>query len=107
MCAKYCIVGNFEGRNFCKFHHFVAIHESFLCESWGCRILWCSKSEQSAKVFSAKIHQFTKVFESFRKFPAIQYAHYTLADVDRSYMVVYFTSCRLSEAICTCDPDQE
>ena len=31
----YCIVGNFEGENFRKFHGFVAIHKSFLCKIWG------------------------------------------------------------------------
>ena len=36
-----------------------AIHESFLCEIWGCGGLWHGKSEQSMKVFSVKIIFFT------------------------------------------------
>ena len=34
---------------------FVAIRESFLLEILGCGIIWSGKSEQSVKVFSAKI----------------------------------------------------
>ena len=37
----------------------MAICECFLCEMWGHGILWCSKSEQSTKVFSANIIFFT------------------------------------------------
>ena len=56
-----------KGKNLRKFRSFVAICESFLHEILGRGILWHGKNEQSAKVFSAKIHQFTKVFslESF------------------------------------------
>ena len=46
---QYRIVGNFQGRNFCEFCSFVAIRKSFRYK------IWCSKSEQSTKVFSAKI----------------------------------------------------
>ena len=42
--AMYCIAGNF-----CEFHGFVTIYESFLCQIWGHAILWHSKSEQSTK----------------------------------------------------------
>ena len=61
----------FEGENFHEFRGFVAIHESFLCEIWGCGILWCGKSEQSAKVFYVKIVFFT----NWQSFSAIRYAN--------------------------------
>ena len=48
-----------KGENFCEFRCFVAICKSFLCENWGCRILWHGKSEQSVKVLSLKIIFFT------------------------------------------------
>ena len=64
----YRIAGNFRGRKLHEFHGFVAIHESFLHEIWGGRgILRHGKSEQFAKVFSAKIvffHQFAEVSPS-------------------------------------------
>ena len=47
--------GKLSREKTCKFHGFVAIHESFLHEFWEHGVLWHSKSEQSAKVFSAKI----------------------------------------------------
>jgi len=64
----------FEGENFCKFCSFVAICKSFVREIWRCGILWHSKSEQSAKVFSVKI-VFSPICESFliRKFPTVWY----------------------------------
>ena len=58
-------------KNSREFQGFVAIRESFLCEIWG-RIIFGSTSEQSGKVFSAKI-----LFrESFlpRKFLAMRYS---------------------------------
>ena len=64
---RYRIAENLRGR---KFSRFVAIRESFLCEIWGPGVLWRCKSEQSAKIFSAKsyFHQFAKVF-SLESFP--------------------------------------
>ena len=78
----------FEGENFRKFRGFVAIRKSFLCEIWGCGVLWWhfsakfggvasfggtigSTSEQSAKVFSVKI-LFSSNLRTFsrKKFPA-------------------------------------
>ena len=55
---------------------FVAIRESFLCEIWGCGILWCTKSKQSTKFFFDKIVFFTNSRESFlpQKFPTIRYS---------------------------------
>ena len=53
---------------------FVAIREIFLCEIWGCDILWHGKSKQSEKVFSTKIVFFTNLQKFLpRKFPAIRY----------------------------------
>ena len=51
----YCIARNFRWRKFREFRGFVAICESFLREIWEHGIRWHGKSEQSAKVFSAKI----------------------------------------------------
>ena len=72
---NYRIAGNFRGRKLRGFCGFVAIRESFLREIWGCGILWHGKSEQSAKVFSAKI-VFSPIHESFlpRKFSVIRYS---------------------------------
>ena len=67
----------FEGciaEDFSKFCGFVAIHESFLCKIWGHGVLWCGKSEQSAKVFSLKIVFFTNL----RKFSLSKVSHYTI-----------------------------
>ena len=60
----------FEGENFREFRRFVAIREI-----WGRGILWRGKSEQSTKVFSAKIVFFTNL----RKFSAIRYMQYGLS----------------------------
>ena len=64
-----CIVGNFQGWNFCKFHCFLAICETFLREIGGRGVLWYGKSKQSTKAYTATIvfHQFVIVFslESF------------------------------------------
>ena len=48
----------------------MAIRESFLRKIWGHGVLWHGTSEQSVKVFSAKIAFFTN---SPSKVPAIQY----------------------------------
>ena len=59
-----------KGENFCEFHGFVAICESFLRKFWGRGVLWHGTGEQSAQVFSAKIvfPQVAKVF-SLESFP--------------------------------------
>jgi len=49
------ILETFEGKNLCEFRGFVAICKSFLHEIWGCDVLRHGTSEQSVKVFSAKI----------------------------------------------------
>ena len=56
---EVCTAGNFRGVNFREFRNFVAIRKSFLCKILRHGILWHSKSEQSTKVFSAKIIFFT------------------------------------------------
>ena len=50
------------------------LYAKFSPRNLGCDVLWRCKSEQSAKVFSAKII-FPPIRESFlpRKFPAIRY----------------------------------
>jgi len=53
----------FEGEDFCEFHGFVAIHESFLCEIWECGVLWRPFLHKN-RIF----YQFTKVF-SLESFP--------------------------------------
>ena len=54
--------------------NFVAIRESFLCKIWGHGTLWHSKSEQSTKIFSAKIVLFTNL----RKFSPSKVSRYTV-----------------------------
>ena len=44
----------FEGENFRGFRGLRAIHESFLCEIWGCATTTYDCFKQSVKVFSAK-----------------------------------------------------
>jgi len=71
----YRIAGNFWGRKLTQISRgFVAICESFLHEIWGRGGLSRGKSEQSVKVFSAKII-FSPIHNKFlpRKFPAIRY----------------------------------
>ena len=60
--------------NLCEFHSFVAICENFLCKIFGHGVIWCSKSEKSAKVFSVKIVFFT----NSRKFSPSKVLHYTV-----------------------------
>ena len=71
---KYRIAGNFQGRKLSRILWFVAIHKSFLHEIWGHGIHWRGKSEQSAKVFSAKIVFFT----NSQKFSPSKVSRYTL-----------------------------
>ena len=66
----------FEGENLRKSRGFVAIRESFLREIWGMP-LFGGTSEQSTKVFSAKILFSTNL----RKFSPTKVSHY-------QYMVV-------------------
>ena len=63
----------FKGENLHEFCGFVAIRETFLWEIWGRCILGHSKSEQSVKVFSAKIVFFTNLQKNFpQMFPTLQ-----------------------------------
>ena len=62
---EYCIVGKFEGENFHECRVFVAIRENFHCKIWGHDVLWHGTSEQSAKVFSAKVFSFESFMLSF------------------------------------------
>ena len=64
----------FEGENFHNFCGFVAIHESFLYEIWGRGVLWRGKTEQSTKVFLAKVVYFTNL----RKFTPLKVSRYTV-----------------------------
>ena len=58
--AEYRIAGNF-----CEFHSFVAIRESFLSKVLGCGIFWHGKNEQSAKVFSFESFPLYGMFRPF------------------------------------------
>jgi len=60
--------------NFCEFRGFVAICQSFLREIWRRGVLWHGTSEQSAKVFSAKIIFFT----NSQKFSPSKVSGYTV-----------------------------
>ena len=59
----------FEGENFCKFHSFVAIRESFLHKIWGVASFGKAKASNLQKFSPQKsyFHKFTKAFflESF------------------------------------------
>ena len=60
----------FEGENFCEFHGFVAVHESFLREIWGVASFGTAKMSNPRKFYPQKsyFHQFAKVF-SLKSFP--------------------------------------
>jgi len=64
VALRYVQQETFEGVNFREFRNFVAIRKSFLCKILRHGILWHSKSEQSTKVFSAKIIFFTNSWKS-------------------------------------------
>ena len=59
----YRIARNFWGRKLSRISRFVTICGSFSTKFGGRGILWCSKSKQSAKVFSAKIVFFTNLWK--------------------------------------------
>ena len=71
---QYRIVGNFRGRKLSKISRFCGYTRMFSPQNLGRGILWHSKSEQSAKVFSQKSYSL-QICESFlpQKFPTIQY----------------------------------
>ena len=74
-CFSYSTIQReetFEGETFTNFAVFVAFHEIL-----GHGILWCGKSEQSAKVFTAKIIFFT----NSRKFSPLKVSRYMVAVV--------------------------
>ena len=50
---------SFRGRKLSRISRFCGYSKSFSCKIWGCGVLWHSTSDQSAKVFSAKIIFFT------------------------------------------------
>ena len=70
----YRIAENFRGRKLSRISRFCGYMQKFSLQNLERGILWLCKSEQSAKVFPAKI-VFSPIHESFlpRKFPAIQY----------------------------------
>ena len=70
----YHIAENFRGRKLSRISRFCGYSRKFSLQNLGVWHLWCCKSEQSAKVFSAKIVLFTNPQKfSPSKFPAIQY----------------------------------
>ena len=60
----------------------MVVRENFLCEIWGCGILWGNTSEQSANVLSAKIMFLT----NSRKISPSKVSRYTV-----SRLLSYFT----------------
>ena len=80
----YHIAENFRGRNFCEFHSFVAICESFSAKFWGLAVFRRGKSKQSVKVFSVKIVFFTNSRRfSPSKFSAIHHMTITWLSHDQ------------------------
>ena len=71
---KYCITGNFQGRKLSRILRFCGYSRKFSPRNLGHEILWCGKSEQSAKVFSAKIVFFT----NSQKFSPSKVSRYTV-----------------------------
>ena len=65
----------------CEFRDFVAIRESFLpANIWERGVLWCSKNEQSAKVFSTKI-------TNSQKFSPLKIPYYTVYPHHYNYLL--------------------
>ena len=66
LCCKmnysYHIVGNFQGRKLSQILQFCGYPQKFSLRNLGAWLLWCSKSEQSTKIFFVKIIQFAQVF---------------------------------------------
>ena len=71
---KYHIAGNFRGRKLSQMLRFCGYLRKFSLRSLGAWVLWRSKNEQSAKVFSAKIVFFT----NSRKFSLLKVSCYTV-----------------------------
>ena len=65
----YHVAENFQGRYFCEFRGFVAIHESFLHEIWGMASFGVAKASNPQKFSQRKSYFFT----NSRKFTAIRY----------------------------------
>ena len=72
--VKYRIAENFQGRKLLRISRFCCYTRKFSPWNLGRGVLWRCKSEQSVKVFFAKI-VFSPIRESFLpwKFPAIRY----------------------------------
>ena len=71
---RYCIVENFRGGKLPRISQFCGCTRKFSPQNLGHGVLWRGKSEQSVKVFSAKI-VFSPICETFllRMFTAIWY----------------------------------
>ena len=74
--CMYRIVEKFRGRKLSRISRFCGYTRKFSPRNLGCGVLCCCKSDQSAKVFSAKI-VISPIHESFfpSKVPAIQYIY--------------------------------
>ena len=73
-CKRYRTAENFRGRKLSRISRFCGYLWKFSLWNLGRGIDWCSKSEQSAKVFLTESY-FSPICESFlpRKFLAIRY----------------------------------
>ena len=76
----YCIVENFRERKLSRISRFCGYTLKFSPQNLGRGVLWCGKSEQSAKVFSAEIVLFPNSQKFLPwKFPAIRYKHHLIS----------------------------
>ena len=78
----------FKGENFCEFRSFVAVHKSFLHKIWERGVLWRGTSEQSMKVFPAKI----VIFTNLRKFSLLKVSRYTVESPSYIHSTCLFTT---------------
>ena len=91
LLTLYRIAENFRGRKLSRISRFCGYTRKFSPWNLGRGVLWRCKSEQSAKVFSAKI-VFSPICKNFfpRKFPAIQYVS-CMVDSGAFHMTVYYS----------------
>ena len=85
----YHIARNFRGRKLSRILQFCG----YSCEIWGRGVLWCSKTKQSTKVFSAKIIYFT----NSRKFSPLKVSRYTVYAELKATVCYIWISAHVSE----------
>ena len=90
---KYRIAGNLRERKLLRISRFCGYLRKFLREIWGRGILWHSTSDQSAKVFSAKI----VIFTNSRKFSPSKVSRYMVRPTVRCTCALFRVTCFINE----------